>query len=249
MSLTEEVINTLTDYPLERVRIGYRWTAVVAHKEGGRQCGLSATLPTDHTHKGDPAIPEAGKLESISGLEMARWIHSEIPIRRSLGCAAINALVEHHPQRWVDENAVEAIIRRGKGKTVALVGHFPFVHHVREEIEDFYVLDMDPKGQDLPASAAPEILPRADVVAITGMTFINGTMGELLALCRPDAYVIILGPTTPLSPIFHDHGVDLLAGSVVEDIEAVFRVLGQGANFRQVHQAGVRLVLQSPDTR
>jgi uncharacterized protein (DUF4213/DUF364 family) len=245
MKLMDEVLQTLSDHPIVKVRIGMRWTAVVAQKGGGNQCGLASTLQTAHTHDGSAAIPEAGALESVSGLEMAQWIKSEIPVRRSLGCAAINALMDYHPQAWVDDNASEAIIRRGRGKTVALIGHFPFVAQVREEVEDFYVLDLDPVGRDLPACAAPEILPTADVVAITGMTFINGTIRDLLALCQPDAYVIVLGPTTPLSPVFHKYGVDLLAGSVVEDIPAVLNVLSQGGNFTQIHQAGVRLVLQS----
>ena len=34
----------------------------------------------------------------------------------------------------------------------------------------------------------------------------------------------------------------MLCGSVVTAIEPVVRAVGQGANFRQVHQAGVRLV-------
>ena len=245
MGITQDILDELVDYPLERVKIGLRWTAVVSQKGETEQCGLATTLQTNHTHKGDPSIPEAGRLETVSGLAMAEWIRSDIPVRRSLGCAAINALIEYRPGNWVDENAVKAIIRRGRGKRVALVGHFPFVHHVREEVDDFHVLDMNPKGKDLPASAAPGILPGADVVAITGMTFINGTLEELLGLCKPDAFIIILGPTTPLSPVLYDYGVDLLAGSVVEDVPAVYAVLTQGGNFRQIHQAGVRLVLQS----
>ena len=41
-----------------------------------------------------------------------------------------------------------------------------------------------------------------------------------------------------------DYGVNLLAGSSVEDIPAVLAAVGQGANFRQVHKAGVRLITQ-----
>jgi uncharacterized protein (DUF4213/DUF364 family) len=65
-----------------------------------------------------------------------------------------------------------------------------------------------------------------------------------LDLCKPDAYILVLGPSTPLSPVMADHGVNLLAGSIVEDIPAVLAALGQGANFRQVHHAGVRLITQ-----
>jgi uncharacterized protein (DUF4213/DUF364 family) len=54
--------------------------------------------------------------------------------------------------------------------------------------------------------------------------------------------VLVLGPSTPLSPVLFDHGAHLLSGSVVEDIESVLRAVAQGANFRQVHRQGVRLV-------
>ena len=37
-------------------------------------------------------------------------------------------------------------------------------------------------------------------------------------------------------------GDHLLSGAVVEDVASVLRVLSQGANFRQLHRHGVRLV-------
>ena len=94
----------------------------------------------------------------------------------------------------------------------------------------------------MPAAAATKIVPRAEVVAITSTTLINHTFEELMPLCRSEAKVLILGPSTPLSPILFDYGVHLLSGSVVEDIEAVLQTVSQGANFRQVHRYGVRLV-------
>ena len=53
---------------------------------------------------------------------------------------------------------------------------------------------------------------------------------------------MLLGPSTPLSPVMFDYGVDLLAGSIIEKIEPVLQVVSQGGNFRQVRRAGVRLV-------
>jgi uncharacterized protein (DUF4213/DUF364 family) len=58
--------------------------------------------------------------------------------------------------------------------------------------------------------------------------------------------VLALGPTTPLSPVLFDYGVSIASGAVVQQIDAVLRHVQQGANFRQVRRAGVRLVNISP---
>lgn len=238
------ILKSLPDHPLLEVRIGLHWTAAVVEKEDGPQCGLASTLGEGHHHSGEPTIPEPGTLESYSPSELASWIESEIPLRRSIGCAVINALLPRQPESWVDQNAEEAILERGRGKKNVLIGHFPFADTLKEELEDFNILELDPAEGDFPASAAPDLLPKADLVAITGMTFINHTLPDLLDLCKPDAYVLVLGPSTPLTPLLADYGVDLLAGSSVENIPAVLAAVGQGANFRQTHRAGVRLITQ-----
>jgi uncharacterized protein (DUF4213/DUF364 family) len=56
---------------------------------------------------------------------------------------------------------------------------------------------------------------------------------------------MVLGATTPLSPVLFDHGVTLISGSRVVDEKAVHRTVGQGANFRQVE--GVRLMTLARD--
>lgn len=238
------ILNSLPDFPVSQIRIGLNWTAAVVDKGSGFQCGLASTLQGDHHHTGEPTIPDPGTLESYPARELASWIESDIPLRRSIGCAVINALLPRQSESWVNQNAEEAIRERGKGKRNILIGHFPFVKALRQELEDFNVLELNPTREDIPASAASDYLPKADLVAITGMTFINRTLPNLLDLCNPEAYVLLLGPSTPLTPLLAEFGVDLLAGSSVEDIPAVLAAVRQGANFRQVHKAGVRLITQ-----
>ena len=117
---------------------------------------------------------------------------------------------------------------------MAIVGHFPFIPRVRRAAETLWVLELRPRGDDLPASRAADVIPQADVVGITGSALINHTFDELVSLCRPDAYVVVMGGSTPLTPLFLEQGVDAVAGTYVVDIPAVVRSASQGATFRQI---------------
>jgi uncharacterized protein (DUF4213/DUF364 family) len=239
--LLEAVLDTLLDGKCLHVCIGLHWTAVVVDVQGERRCGLASSMGGNHVH-GAPDVPQAGQLETMSGLELAGLARTQQPALASVGVAAINALLPREPDTWEDINAEEVIASYGTGKSVALVGHFPFTWRLRPRVGKLNVLEFRPQPGDLHAEQAFDVIPAADVVAITGTTLINQTFDDLLALCSPQAFVILLGPSTFLSPVLSYYGVDLLCGSVVTDIEGVLKTIRQGGTFRQVHEAGVRLV-------
>ena len=163
--------------------------------------------------------------------------------------AAINSLIEVDESRCVELNAEEVILKEGAGRKVAVVGHFPFIPRVREAAQRLWVLEKRPVKGDLPANMAAEVLPQADVAAITGTSLINHTFEGLMKLCRPDALVVVLGPTAPVSPLLFDYGADIICGTVVADAENVLRLIGQGANFGQVKRGGGVRLLTMAQTR
>jgi uncharacterized protein (DUF4213/DUF364 family) len=240
-SLLVDVIASLPDGRPNEVCIGLHWTAVVMDVWEQRRCGLASTL-TNGLHHGIPDVPQAGSLEKLTGLELAALTQSEQPTLVSVGMAAINALIPLQPDQWVDLNAEEVIASHGMDRSVVLIGHFPFVDRLRTRVGKLTVLELNPKPGDLPSSTAEKVIPEAQVVAITGMSLLNHTFEGLLNLCGPDALIILLGPSVPLSPRLFAKGVDILCGSVVTSIDGVLAAIRQGANFRQVHKAGVRLV-------
>lgn len=242
MGLIHQILETLHDGSVVDVRLGLHWTAVVVDVEGERRCGLASTLTREHRHDKGPAVPQAGALQSLSGRELAAFALADEPERSSLGVAAVNALLPREPDAWREGNAEDLLGRLGKGKRTALIGHFPFVARLRESLEHLDVIERFPREGDLPEAAAADILPRAEVVAITGMALVNHTLEGLLALCPPQSTVMVLGPSSPLSRVLLEASVDLVSGSIVIDIEPVLRTVSQGGNFRQVHRAGVRLV-------
>lgn len=243
MKIIDDLLVTLPDGLLREVRVGAFWTAVVVEVAGVQRCGLASTLSgsPDH-HHGEPAVRDAGRLTERSAREVAGLARSGSPMETSIGMATINALLPPRQDAWVEINAEQVIARHGAGKRVAVVGHFPFIPRLREQVGKLWVLELRPVGDDLPADAAADVIPQADVLAITGTTLLNRTFEGLMALRRPEALVLVLGPSTPLSPVLFEHGVHILSGSVVEDTASVLRAVSQGANFRQIHQQGVRLV-------
>ncbi len=244
MSLLDDLLATLPEGVIRDVRVGAFWTAVVAEVEGRCRCGLASTLSgeNDHHHTGMDDVTDAGHLTGYTGRQLAALVHSSSALEVSIGMAAVNALLPPHPEHCVEINAEEVILSEGAGRRVAVVGHFPFLPRCQVVASTLWVLEKRPQGDDLPAEAARDVLPQADVVAMSATTLMNRTFDDLIALCRPDALVIVLGPSTPLSPVLFDYGVHILSGSVVEDIDAVLRAVSEGANFRQVRRYGVRLV-------
>ena len=242
MKMLTDLFVNLPDGRVIDVRIGLSWTAVVIEIAGVARCGLASTLFAGHDHHSQPNIPEAGSLERISGRAMADWLLSDSLTHRSLGMAALNALLPLPAQEWKEVNAEKIIARAGTGKKVVVVGHFPFVDRLRPLVGELAVLEQAPGPGDLPAAAASEVIPQADVVAITGMTLLNHTLQGLLDLCSSKALVLVLGPSTPLHPGLFSYGIQILSGAIVQDIEPVLRAVSQGGNFRQLHKAGVRLV-------
>jgi uncharacterized protein (DUF4213/DUF364 family) len=220
------------DAPVRQALVGAFWTAVVLDTDPPR-CGLASTLRGETHHEGPP-VPQAGRLLGHSGRELADWLRSPRILEASIGMAALNALLEVNEAACTEVNAEEMIVQRGAGRRVAIIGHFPFVERVRQEAATCWVLELHPRSGDLSAERADEVLPQADVVALTGTSLINHTFDELIGLCHPEAFVILLGASAPLSPVLFKHRVDAIAGTRVVDVPAVLQAVGQGATFRQI---------------
>jgi len=236
-AILDDLIAHLPDkpVPVRSVHVGVHWTAVCS-----TACGLATTVTGGGCHNHESVVRNVGHLHEKSAQELAACAVSDNPIEAGIGVAAINSLLEPDEAKAVLLNASEVLMKRGAGKNVALIGHFPFIPRLRKAVNNLWVIELQPTGDDYPASSAADLIPKADMVAITGSALINHTLDDLLGLCRPGIEVLILGPSTPLSPVLFEHGATIIAGARVADESAVLNAIGQGAIFQQV--TGVRLL-------
>lgn len=238
MALLTDLISSIKeDNNVNQVLIGAHWTAVVS-----KYCGLSSTFQDPPPHR---PIENVGRLTQKNALELAQLAKSDTQLEASIGMAALNSLIEVDERRCVELNAFDVLAEQGKEKKIAIVGHFPFIPGLRKLASTLWVLEMNLRPGDLPAEKAEEILPQADVIGITGTAFINHTIDGLLSLCQKDSWIIMIGGTTPLSPVLFDYGVDMVAGSRVTDHRKAISCIGQGATFRQID--GIKHLIMKKD--
>lgn len=232
MSILEAILDALKlDAAVEVAASNRNWIAVWS-----RHCGLASTPGSGDC--ADATAIATVRLAGRSARDLARLALSNDPLDAALGMAAVNSLIDVDESLSEERNGRDIILERAPGKRVALVGHFPFVPELREVARELSVLELRPHPGDLPAAEAPRLLPQAEVVAIAGTAFVNHTIEPLLGYCRPEALVVVMGPTAPLSPVLFDYGVDFISGALVADPALVLRQVSDGVGFR--HIRGVR---------
>jgi uncharacterized protein len=235
MSLLNDLLDSLTiDAPLRSILVGVHWTLVCS-----RYCGLASTLMGNEPH-GHEKVRDVGTLHHKSARELAEFALSGNLLEASIGVAAINSLLDVDLSQAVEVNAGQVLVDRGAGKNIALVGHFPFIPILRQVAGQLWVIEQRPEEGEYPVEAAADLIPQAEIVALTGSAIINHTLDNLLELCHPNALVMVLGPSTPLSPLLFDYGVSILSGArIIKETDALMTI-SQGATFQQMQ--GVKLL-------
>ena len=236
MSIIDDLIACLKhDAEVKDVRQGPFQTAVLS-----RNCGLAST-PSNHSYQhGTAMVTDAGQIIGRSAREVAELAKSKKEFEAAIGTAALNSLIDIDESRCTELNAIDLLVDKAKGKNMALVGHFPFVPKLRQTTKELWVIEQRPQQGDHDASEADELIPQANVVGITGQAFANGTIDNLLKLCNPNAYVVIIGGTSPMSPLLFDYGINAICGTKVIDVDAVLNQVSQGAIFKQI--GGIKLL-------
>jgi len=203
------------DHPVRRAVIGMHWTVVES-----LHLGMALTLRPSSC----PEVEDAGRLVGQSAQALAKRLLSGNTLEASPGLAALNSLIG---SRGTDGSVNPRILALSRGRTVVVFGRFPFTAEIRRVARLTHALEIDPRPDELPATAAEAVIPDADVVVITASALINKTMPRLLELSR-GKICIVLGPSTPMNEVLLDHGAEILEGVRLTDAEPLAMCIGQG---------------------
>lgn len=244
----EILADDLDRITVERAAVGLFFTGVKLNTGAAGACAtpLRSIPEAVCCPSSAMAMPFPGKLRGRPVRDLLRETEAVGGLRRAVGVATMNALAdmcwERHATRGIElrtgVDAYDAACIQ-PGENVVVVGAFaPFLKSLKRARQQFTVLEMDPatlKPDELPyfrpADQADAVLPSADVVLITGTTLVNDTLEHLLALCRPTARVVVVGPTVGLLPdAFLRRGVDVLGGIRVTAPDAFLDVLAEGGS-------------------
>ena len=192
------------------------------------------------------AMPLSGKLSGRSVKSYLDDLSHENILRKTLAIATLNALsacywegnknLEYKIEIDVDSFDVMKVPK--DKKSVVIGALVPMLKKLLAADADFKVLEMDSrtlKGKELehfaPSKDANVYLPDSDLEVITGVTILNDTLPDLLAMCKPGADILVTGPTAGMIPdAFFKRGVTIMGGILVTKPDELLDVISEGGS-------------------
>ena len=212
------------------VCLRYAYAEIVA--DGVRYLGV-ALVPHEDVHGVRPSLREPS-LKRVRDM-----VSSPNPLDKVLGIALINAVSSHLIRRAdllrtssdVAEDVPLLLSSEGI-RSVLVVGNMvPLVRKLREAGMEVFVTERNPAarwGGAYPDTSFTRLAHRVEAAVITGAALANDTIDFLLEALG-HAFKVLVGPTAgAYPPLLAPKYVDAVASMLVEDVDAVKRVLRLG---------------------
>ncbi len=201
-NIYDDLIQDAPKTKIKDILIGHNWTFVET-KYGG---GLSRT-PCRGT-EGGRTLENAGDFIGKTVKEMSQWLKSDDDLARSVAIASLSSYYNNQAKGIIGETTWGfRVFKECIGKKVC-VGNFPPAPKI---IPDIKIIEREPKENHYTVDEGEVLLQEADYVVITSQTLMNGSLPRLLFLAQK-AQVMLLGPTTILSPVWKKYGVHYICG-------------------------------------
>ena len=205
-------------------------------------------------------MPLSGKLSGVPVKQYLDDIFCDNVLRRTMGIAALNALSNLIWEKQdtgykpiMGRDAFDEIDVTKYEKTVVVGALIPMLKKLIANDSDFTILEQDPrtlKEREMkfyaPSEDAHKYVPDADLLVITGVTVLNGTLSELLEMAKPDAEILVTGPTASMIPkAFFENGVTMTGGIVVTNADELLDIIAEaGSGYHFFGKSAERTIIK-----
>ncbi|MDD4587086.1 MAG: DUF364 domain-containing protein [Heliobacteriaceae bacterium] len=245
--LQESLGKDYADLRLEQAVIGLFFTGVKLSNQTGGMCftPIKSIPEAVCCPSSARVMPNPGALRGKSVASLLAESGQGSPIKKALAIAVINALSTTCRQI----SPPDYIIRYGRDPLddfpipeqaqVTVVGALvPYIRLLKKRGKPFAILELDPrtlKPDELPYYVPPEqaaeVVGATDLLIITGTTLLNDSLETILAMKKPEAGAVVVGPTAGMlpGPLFQ-RGVTRLGGIEVTKPDETLAVLSEGGS-------------------
>jgi len=162
--------------------------------------------------------------------EVSKLALSENELEASIGIAAINSALNRENLKFSEINAYDILPNFEK---VGIIGRFPFIDKLKKQVKKVYVFELNPLNGEFHSDELKKYSNEIDIIALTATSLINHTFEKLMEN-KGKAKVLMLGPSTPLSKVLFDYGIDIISGTLIEDKNKFIGGIKEGKGFKHL---------------
>lgn len=226
---------------LEDVRIGLLYTGVKLSSGHGGVAYALIEEAASTLHEMCLSIKE--DISGITLREAVKLAFSWNLVEASIGIATLNAASsivfekESNKYHFANTDVIDLVKKDDK---VVMIGLFkPIIPNILKKTNKLMVIERCPVKMEsvevLPDFAAEYVVPKADVVIVTGSTLVNKTLDRLLELGKNAREFILLGPTasTVPDPLFK-RGATAIMGARITNVDLMLKVVSEAGGTRRL---------------
>lgn len=181
-------------------------------------------------------FPYVQKIIGEDAWKIAQWILTgDDDIQRGIGMAVLTAASRSLDLKDADTSVNPFSVAVSEEDTIGMIGYIaPVASQLGKKAKEVIIFDKGisqcggVNGRVMPMEEQEKLLPRCDIVVLSGTTMINGTFDRLWEMCKNAREIILMGSSCPMYPqAFADTNVTVLAGSWwnSDDKNDIFKVI------------------------
>jgi uncharacterized protein len=224
-SVRKSLISAITDTTttIEEIHLFQHWVVVKA----GRWEMSTRFSPTLGLVE-NPQDTWLGDLIGARAAAIAReYLASNEVLRIAVGMACLKCVIPFVTECY-ENSAMDHFSEHTKTLPSCFIGHFQDAATWRDEGRPVSIIELFPRAGDIHWDDSRDVLAKAELVFMTGLTLVNGTFGEVVRRTPRASCRVIMGPTVPLTPALFRLGVHWAGTSRITDTPSALRYFGMG---------------------